>query len=197
MIGCGPVGGIDVDVIGVDVIVLNGASSSGKTSIAVELQRQLPRTFVAFGVDTLVDALPPDSPSGSSGIEFGADGQVLVDGRFRTLEHAWHVGLAAMARDGVGVIFDDVFLSGAASQARLRSALDGLRTVWVGVRCDLDVAVAREAARLDRPVGMAASQVSLVHSGVQYDLEVDTTTASAAQCAHSIVEYLRSADLTV
>jgi chloramphenicol 3-O phosphotransferase len=181
---------IDGSMIDVDVIVLNGASSSGKTSIVGELQRHLPRTFLAFGVDTLVDALPPASPAEHSGIEFAADGRVIVDERFAALEHAWHVGLAAMARSGVGVIFDDVFLSGAASQARLRSALDGLRTVWVGVHVDVDVAVAREAARLDRTVGMAASQAGVVHSGVQYDVDVDTTTASAAQCARSIIEYL-------
>jgi chloramphenicol 3-O phosphotransferase len=156
------------------VIVLNGASSSGKSSIAFELQGLLPRPFLAFGVDTLVASLPPASSTHEPGIVFGSDGVVAVDDRFRKLEHAWYQGLAAIARDHVGVIIDEVFLGGRESQDRLRSALGGLRVVWVGVRCDLEVAVAREVARPERTQGMASSQAMIVHEGVQYDLQVDT-----------------------
>lgn len=171
------------------VIVLNGASSSGKSSIRVELQRLLRRPFLAFGVDTLVAALP-GSPTRAPGIVFGSDGVVAVDDRFRQLEHAWYEGLAAIARDGVGVIIDEVFLGGRESQDRLRFALVGLHVVWVGVHCDLDVAVAREAARSDRTQGMAASQALIVHEGVQYDLHVDTTSNTAFECATTIATHV-------
>jgi chloramphenicol 3-O phosphotransferase len=129
------------------VIVLNGASSSGKSSIALELQGLLPRPFLAFGVDTLVAALPPASPTHDPGIVFGSDGVVAVGDCFRQLEHAWYQGLAAIARDDVGVIIDEVFLGGRESQDRLCSPLGDLRVMWVGVRCDLEVAIAREVAR--------------------------------------------------
>ena len=168
------------------VIVLNGASSSGKSSIALELQGLLPRTFLTFGVDTLVAALPPASSAHEPGIVFGSDGVVAVGDRFRQLEHAWYQGLAAIARDGVGVIIDEVFLGGRESQDRLRSSLG----VWVGVRCDLEVAVAREVARPERAHGMASSQALIVHDGVQYDLRVDTTTSTALECATTIADYL-------
>jgi len=172
------------------VIVLNGASSSGKSSIALELQGLLPRPFLAFGVDTLVAALPPASSTHEPGIVFGFDGVVAVGDRFRLLENAWYQGLAAIARDDVGVIIDEVFLGGRESQDRLRSALSDLRVVWVGVRCDLEVAVAREVARPERTEGMASSQEMIVHEGVQYDLQVDTTTNSALECATTIADYL-------
>ncbi|MBC7558944.1 MAG: chloramphenicol phosphotransferase [Dermatophilaceae bacterium] len=172
------------------MIVLNGASSSGKSSIAVELQGLLPRPFLTFGVDTLVAALPPASPAHEPGIAFGSDGVVAVGDRFRQLEHAWYQGLAAIARDDVGVIIDEVFLEGRESQDRLRSALGGLWVVWVGVRCDLEVAVAREVVRPERTRGMASSQAMIVHEGVQYDLQVDTTTSTALECATTIADYL-------
>jgi chloramphenicol 3-O phosphotransferase len=172
------------------VIVLNGASSSGKSSIALELQGLLPRPFLTFGVDTLVAALPPASSAHEPGIAFGSDGVVAVGGHFRQLEHAWYQGLAAIARDDVGMIIDEVFLGGRESQDRLRSALDGLRVVWVGVRCDLEVAVAREAARPERTQGMASSQAMIVQDGVKYDLQVDTTTSTALECATTIADYL-------
>lgn len=172
------------------VIVLNGASSSGKSAISMELQRLLRRPFLAFGVDTLVTALPPVSPTREPGIVFGSDGVVAVDDRFRQLEHAWYEGLAAIARDGVGVIIDEVFLGGRESQDRLRFALAGLQVVWVGVHCDLDVAVAREAARSERTQGMAASQALIVHEDVQYDLQVDTTSNTAFECATTIATHV-------
>jgi chloramphenicol 3-O phosphotransferase len=124
------------------------------------------------------------------GIAFGSDGVVVVGERFRQLEHAWYQGLAAIARDDVGVIIDEVFLGGRESQDRLRSALSGLRVVWVGVRCDLEVAAAREVARPERTEGMASSQAMIVHEGVQYDLQVDTTTNSALDCATTIADYV-------
>jgi len=172
------------------VIVLNGASSSGKSSIALALQGLLPRPFLVFGVDTLVASLPPASSTHDPGIVFGFDGVVAVGNRFRQLEHAWYQGLAAIARDDVGVIIDEVFLGGRESQERLRSALSGLRVVWVGVRCDLEVAIAREVARPERIQGMALSQATIVHKGVQYDLQVDTTKNSAQECATTVADYV-------
>ena len=173
------------------VIVLNGASSSGKSSIALELQGLLPRPFLAFGVDTLVASLPPASPTRESLIVFGSDGVVAVGHGFLQLQHAWYQGLAAIARDDVGVIIAEEYLvGGRESQDRLRSALGGLRVVWVGVRCDLEVAVAREVARPERTQGMASSQAMIVHEGVQYDLQVDTTTNTALECATTIADYV-------
>ena len=50
-----------------------------------------------------------------------------------------------MARAGTRLIFDDVLLSGAAAQQRIRSYFDGLAVLWVGVRCAAEIATAREA----------------------------------------------------
>jgi chloramphenicol 3-O phosphotransferase len=69
-------------------------------------------------------------------------------------------GIGAMARAGARIIYDDVFLSGAESQARLQAHLDGLSVFWVGVHCDAKVAAGREIARGDRVVGGAAAQAN-------------------------------------
>ncbi|GAA2756935.1 chloramphenicol phosphotransferase CPT [Actinopolymorpha rutila] len=176
------------------VIVLNGGSSTGKSSIAACLQTILPTPWLTFGTDTLVDAMPPSLTDAESGIGFGADGEVTTGEVFKALDVAWSLGIAAMVRAGARVIVDEVFLGGAASQQRWRKALDGLPVLWVGVRCDPDVAAAREAARGDRTVGMAASQALLVHEGVSYDLEVDTSTTSALECARVIAARVAEAD---
>ncbi|MFE2374654.1 chloramphenicol phosphotransferase CPT [Streptomyces sp. NPDC059398] len=168
------------------VIVLNGGSSAGKSGIVRCLQAVLPDPWPAFGVDTLVGALPASLRSAQAGIEFAPDGGIIVGAEFRALEAAWTEGIAAMARAGARVIVDEVFLGGADSQRRWQRALEGLPVLWVGVRCDSAVAADREVARGDRVVGMAASQADLVHRGVVYDLEVDTTHTESMACARTI-----------
>jgi chloramphenicol 3-O phosphotransferase len=97
-----------------------------------------------------------------------------------------------MARAGARVVVDEVFLGGAASQQRRQRALDDLAVVWVAVHCDSTVAARREAARGDRIAGMAAHQADLVHQGVHYDLEVDTTHTEPEACAREIAEKVTS-----
>ena len=172
------------------VIVLNGGSSSGKTGIARCLQAILPRPWISMSVDDLVDALPPSLIGPGSGIAFGQQGEVTVGEGFRAIEAAWMTGVAAMARAGARIIFDDVFLGGAASQERIRTHLEGLGVLWVGVRCDPEIAVGREIARGDRTSGMAATQAEIVHQGVVYDIEVDTSHTESLDCARAIAGHV-------
>jgi chloramphenicol 3-O phosphotransferase len=156
--------------VGTDVIVLNGGSSAGKSSIARCLQTVLPRPWLTLGIDDLLEAMPPPESGHDPGLTFDPAGAITVSSAFRPFEAAWFAGLAAMARAGVGVIVDEVFLGAAASQARLRSALGDLAVLWVGVRCAL--------------------QAANVHEGVRYDIEVDTTAVSAMDCARTIAAHV-------
>ena len=174
--------------MGTQVIVLNGGSSSGKSGVARCLQAVLPDPWLTFGVDSLIQAMPATFAASAAGIEFGAGGEVVVGPECRALEAAWMAGIAATARAGARIIVDEVFLGGAQSQGRWTAALDGLRVLWVGVRCDGTVAAGREIARGDRIGGMAASQAEMVHQGVVYDLEVDTTHTEALACARAIAD---------
>ena len=94
-----------------------------------------------------------------------------------------------MANAGARIIVDEVFVGGAASQLRWRNALGTLQVLWVAVRCDATVAAGRELARGDRIIGMAASQAELVHRGIVYDLQVDTTHTEALACAQAIAAH--------
>jgi chloramphenicol 3-O phosphotransferase len=187
-----------------EVIVLNGGSSSGTSTLARRLQSLLGATWLTVGVDDLIRALPGGEnvdqqissfvggglpPGRLSGIEFAPDGSVTVDDAYRRSEGAWYQGLASMARCGTGII-DEVFLGGRASQERLSRALSDLAVLWVGVRCDAEVAEARERRRHDRVPGMARRQAEQVHQGVVYDLVVDTTSTNAVECAQTITDYL-------
>lgn len=166
--------------------MLNGGSSSGKTAIARCLQEILPGPWLTLGTDMLIEAMPAAMQESEGGIELGADGGVSVGPEFRVVEKAWIAGIAAMARAGARIIVDEVFLGQATSQQRWMTALGDLPVLWVGIRCDGAEAARREQARGDRVTGMARSQAGLVHQGVTYDLEVDTTSAPPQDCARAI-----------
>jgi chloramphenicol 3-O phosphotransferase len=170
------------------VIVLNGGSSSGKSSIARALQDVLPELWLTFGTDVLAEALPGRGGDPRSGLVLEPDGTVTVKPEFRAVEQTWYERLAVMASRGALLILDEVFLAGGAGQQRLRALLGDLDVLWAGVHCDPKVAAGREAARPDRVTGMALTQALAVHAGVVYDVEVDTTDCSAIACARRIAE---------
>ena len=102
------------------VILLNGTSSSGKTTLVRALQATLPDPWLEIGIDRFVFALPKaylDQPlwsevfryvrpegrdDGPFRIETGPLGRRLVAGMHRTV--------AALANSGLDVIVDHVLL---------------------------------------------------------------------------------------
>jgi chloramphenicol 3-O phosphotransferase len=147
----------------------------------------LPAPWLLLGIDDLIRSMPDEGLEDGSLLRIGETGQVDVGPGWRQLEASWYVGVAAMVANGTGVIMDEVFLGGRKSQERLRAAFGGLGVLWVGVKCDLEVARAREALRPDRVTGMAATQAGVVHKGVTYNLSVDTSHASPESCAAMIL----------
>ena len=72
---------------------------------------------------------------------------------------------------GVHIIIDEVFLSGVDARTRWQAALNDVSVLWVGVHCDPAVAAERERGRS----GHGHITTQLVHSGMAYDVEVDTS----------------------
>jgi len=175
------------------VIVLNGGSSSGKSSLARALQDALPELWLRLGVDDLIDAAPARL-LGPAGLDLADDGGVSVGPDFTAVEAHWMAGVAAIASHGGRVIVEDNFVSGPAAQHRWATALNGIETRWIGVRCAPEIAAAREATRGDRSVGMAAKQADAVHQGIHYDLVVDASSTPAGELADRIREALSNGE---
>lgn len=165
------------------VLVLNGGSSSGKSTLARSLQAELPGYWLRLGVDTLIGAAPPRLLAVGDGLQLGPDGSVTPGPAFVEVENVWMAGVAAIAHAGGRVIVEDNFVSGPSAQRRWRAALGLVPTAWIGVHAPAAVAAAREKARADRVPGMAAQQAEQVHAGIHYDLEVDTSIGRVAQLA--------------
>ena len=66
-------------------------------------------------------------------------------------------------------------------------------TVWlIGVHCSIDELERREKARGDREMGLARAQEATIHNWVTYDIEVDTSVRSAAECALTITSKMKA-----
>jgi chloramphenicol 3-O phosphotransferase len=157
------------------IIFLNGTSSSGKSSIARELLSILDGDpYFHLAVDS-IGAMRADKEVAPE----------ALDGILKRTRMGFHRAVAGMAAAGNDLVVDHVL----SEPWRLRDCLTVLadaEVFLVGVHCSLDELERRERARGDRPPGLAAYQYERVHAHGLYDIECDSGTASARDCAERI-----------
>jgi chloramphenicol 3-O phosphotransferase len=182
------------------IIFLNGASSSGKTTLARALQANWNGPLLHLGIDTALSMLPAAYVGmglrAHEGFEFCHD----VDDRgpvvrvrsgpvARKLGETFARVVGLLAADGHDVVVDYVILETRDLLPYLRE-LRAIRVYFVVVRCDLGVLEARELARGDRLANLARPQHDAVHRGSRhYDVEVDTSAASPHDLAARIISF--------
>jgi chloramphenicol 3-O phosphotransferase len=174
------------------IIILNGVGSVGKSSTAKALQDISATPFLHVAMDAFLDMLPKamlDHPHGlmfEPSQEEGAPSIAIRTGpvlerAMRGMRHA----VAAMASQGNNLIVDDVLIAdGAASE--YRRLLGDYRLRFVALHAPLALLEAREKARGDREIGLARWQYARLHRGITYDLELDTSRLTQAECAIAI-----------
>ena|SRR3990167_9092906 len=189
------------------IIFLNGASSSGKTTITRELQEHLERPFLRIGIDTLLGMMPKKymetGPLAHEGFHFVAmpdaqgplthvrNGPLAVE-LMRDL-----IAIAQLLADrGRDLIIDEVVFGDEQQGDRLFDYAHALKqhTVYfVGVFCSEQELIAREKSRRNRMLGLARDQMKRVHLGTRpYDVTVDTSTTSVTGCTQEILTFMHN-----
>lgn len=181
------------------VIIVNGPSSVGKSSIIRAFQAKQATPWLGAGIDHLyVGVIPPcwldDKPEHASMMTietiedetgktvtavFGPEGRKVIKGM--------HRAIAAYAHTGNNVIVDYINYE-PSWIPDLQEALHGLKIIWVGVNASLKIIEEREKARGTSPQGHARSHYQTVHKGVQYDLMINTDTQNPEEAAQLITE---------
>lgn len=182
------------------IILLNGASSSGKTSIARSVQYLSKEPWLTFGVDTFIEMATYPSPGRDD--EYFAfvpgenDRGPLVSvkakrNRAKLFDGMADFGLLLADREN-NLIIDEVLLN----DQQLKLYVDRLvkHTVYfVGVKCDLGIMQEREYLRQNRHIGLSNGQFDIVHSGTrEYDLTVDTSNVSIFEIAQEIITFIEN-----
>jgi chloramphenicol 3-O phosphotransferase len=181
------------------IVILNGASSSGKTTLARALQDRWEGPLVYLSLDQIIGMLPfaytgmgPHAADGIPLFELAPDLTGFAFGRAgRVLNEQLATFAAGVASEGVDVVIDHILID-EETYAPFRARLDQRSTYLVGLRCSIDELLVREVARGDRMVGLARFQAARVHwlEG-QYDVDVDTEANSPDVLAELVAAHVR------
>ena len=186
----------------VQIIYLNGPSSSGKTTFAKALQDSLEPLFLLVGIDKIIGWMPEkvnDWTGGEAPLGFSwkkgqdASGHLiheLQSGPFaKKIAKTFQDIILLLAQKGHSIIIDDVSF-GQEQIDEWKKLLRDFHVLWIGVNAPLDVIEQREKERGNRMVGSARAQFHKVHENVTYDLEIDTHHGSPSQNIQKIQELI-------
>ena len=158
-------------------IVVNGASSSGRTSLVREFAAQANNGYQTIHIDEFTNDLAPGMWDRCCGSD---EGWVEIGMAFN--DH-----LKVLAQGSRGVIADAFY--------KLHSPVEHLFTVlgrenvfFVHLYCDLHELERREKARGNRRIGLAKSQFEQMSFFNDYDLQIDSTAASPKRCAKILIK---------
>ena len=149
------------------IILVNGASSSGKSTLSSALQAKLEQPFWHYSIDHLLAA------------------NILPQARIKSKEFLWsdmrpqffsafHHSLPALAKAGNNLIVEHIV----ETQEWMKLLLELLApfdVFFVGVHCPLPELERRELERGNRRIGEARQDFQTVHTFGNYDLEIDAT----------------------
>ena len=184
-----------------NIIVINGGSSVGKTTLARTLQAKLREPHLLTGGDIFFLERPPfflsiandDEPLTGDGYQVRFKDGLLHEVTVGPLALRWNEEMfhtvAHWADRGNHVIVDAVLHGKALAEGMLRGLGD--RPVFhIGISCPLEVAISWEKARGDRALGGAAYFHPLVHGHYPYDLEIDTSATPTDIAVDQIITAL-------
>lgn len=186
------------------IILLNGAGSSGKTSIAKAIQHLDNKPWIRLGIDTFIDMMPTAyvgvGPHAQQGFIFCQTKD--ENDKVTTCVSTGPVGTSListmpdmvkiMADRGLNIIVDEVLLD-AKRVYEYVHALQNCTVYFVGVVCNLKEMEEREILRGDRAIGLSRDQIKRIHHDISwYDLVVDTTSTSSFVCAQQIISFIHT-----
>lgn len=171
------------------IVLLNGTSSSGKTSISLELLNRSEIPFHHLSIDDFIK----DFFNKYSHIEPAreVDQQVIAQIMFDPIASLFFSTIKLFSEMGLNVVVDTVIENDKWFNECLDQFFDH-PTLFIGVICSQEELKRREKARGDRDIGLAASQFSKVYGMDEYDIKVNTEELSPAECAEEILSFIKS-----
>ena len=175
------------------VVLLHGTSSSGKTTVARAVQALSEEPWLRLGIDVFWGAIDErwmeHGPRAAEGFRWRDDASIVAGAVGDRLAAGMRAAISACARCGNDLIVDDVFIDRRWLDG-WRAELAGLEWLLVGVVAPLPVLEERERNRGNRIRGEARAQAEVIHTGIEYDLTVDTASQSPEECAFAILAAL-------
>lgn len=160
------------------IIFLNGASSSGKTSIAKELLKL--NSYFYLSIDDFTNKQPTEILNDKDKLK----------AHFPKIISEFHEAIKEMSDKGRSLVIDHV-LEKPQWYKECKEALKDKQVAWVSVICSLEELGRREANRKDRASGLAKLQHETVYKSYAYDILVNTSTTTPKEAAIKIESYAK------
>lgn len=160
------------------VILLNGASSSGKSTLAKALQKYIKDNRKEEYIITSIDEF----------LKMTVDEPIYEDDVFEISPLLCKKALNIL-KTGQGVIIDHVITSERIYK-QLTEILREYKLIKVQMKCPLNELKRREKERKNRYVGSAEASYEYLYPKEGYDLTLNTLELSSEECAKIICELL-------
>ena len=178
------------------IIILNGAPRSGKSSIVKVIMDTFDGVWINLGVDSFKQ-LTSQRYSPGIGLRPGGDLSTTIEPLVPVLYAGMYESIAAHSRLGVNVVVDvghhDAYSEPRGILFNSARRLSGLPVLFVGVRCPIGEVVERRQKTwspnrgLDEHIRRWQREVHI--PGI-YDIEVDTSQCSPQESAGKIRQFL-------
>jgi chloramphenicol 3-O phosphotransferase len=174
------------------IILLHGASSVGKSTIANVLREVLDGPYLHIGADNFIAMLPRRYFPGGKDEEYGA--KFIIDNdkvKLRCGEVAERLFfsmkgvMVRLAEDGFSLIIDELIMKEEELEL-YRELFKEFNFISVKIWAPLEVIEVREKMRGDRKIGLARGMYDEVYHVSRDDLFLDTSKLSPKECAESI-----------
>lgn len=187
------------------IVILNGAPRSGKTTIARTIQQELDGPWMNLGVDTY-NGMTPERYLPGIGLRPGGERPDLEEW-VPFFYAALYESIAIHAGLGLNIVADlghhEAYSQPLGILTDCARRLEGFPVLFVGVRCPLDVIMQRrnideperedlyEKGSGEEPIPEAVRRwQEEVHKPGIYDLELDTSVLTPHECAEAIRQQL-------
>lgn len=186
------------------LIVLNGTSSAGKTSLGKAIQTTSPEPWILTGIDHWWSRLPDRylddeaaHPDGFQSIYQGS-GQARrtvgfrIGPTFRRLMYGLHRSVRGLVETGNNVIVDYLPFDEDLRRDAVTSWSD-LGCHLIGVKPPIEVSEQWERERGDRDLGQARAMYTAAQALGRYDLVIDPSLGTPEDAARVVLDHVASA----
>lgn len=164
--------------MGKQIILLNGSSNSGKSTLAKVLQHLIEEkrseTYEIVSIDDFLKM---------------ATEEVIYEDDVFEISGSLCKKVMQVIDENKGAIIDHVIISERIFK-QLKEMVSPNRLWMVNVTCPLEIIRKREQARGDRCLGSAEASYTYLFPKEGYDLTVDTHSMTALECANQIFEMI-------
>lgn len=160
------------------IILLNGASSSGKTTISHALRGVSSEPYHIVQLDAFLEMLPNQS-------------RPVTDDLLSQASIILNTTVKFLADMGHNIIIDHVICSKRIFEA-FAETFKYYPVFMVKVTCPMHEMLRREKVRGDRVIGTSESSAPNIYPDEMYDIIIDTYVNSPEECAMNITALLKS-----